>query len=275
MTEQTAARESRPTARAGRRTYNHSRQAPVRRVLRWMITHIGWRVFARIDTARISGLENLPSTGPAILMINHIAFVDPIVVLGNLPRNIVPMAKAEVYRIPVWGIFPWLWDVIPVRREELDRRALEKALAVLEAGEIILIAPEAHRHPSLRRAREGVAYLGHKSGAPIIPVAVENTPGYPTLIGPWNAKKPGAYFRLGRPFRFKPVSGRLPRERLRQMTDEAMYQLAAILPEHRRGEYSDFSKATMETIELVSPGEQAHHNYSKGEQDHGERLQNH
>jgi len=104
------------------RAYDHARREPVRRVLRWMTTHIGWRFLARIDTARITGLENLPPAGPAILMINHIAFIDPVIVLGNLPRNIVPLAKAEVYRYPVWGIFPRLWDVIPVHREELDRR---------------------------------------------------------------------------------------------------------------------------------------------------------
>src|SRR5437773_4793047 len=85
-------------ARAG---YDHASHEPIRRVLRWMIDNIGWTAFARIDHMRISGLENLPASGPAILMINHIAFVDPVVVLGNLPRNIVPLAKAEVYRIPV------------------------------------------------------------------------------------------------------------------------------------------------------------------------------
>ncbi|HLE29064.1 MAG TPA: lysophospholipid acyltransferase family protein [Anaerolineales bacterium] len=243
-----AVRQPRKTAW---RQYDHARREPIRRVLRWAITHIGWRVFARIDYARISGVENLPPTGPAILMINHIAFVDPVVVLGNLPRNIIPLAKIEVYRIPGWGVFPWLWDVIPVHREELDRRALERALAVLAAGEVILIAPEAHRHPALAQAREGIAYIGYKSGAPIIPVALENTPGYPTLMGPWNRRKPGAYFTLGRPFRFKPTPGRLPRERLRLMTDEAMYLLAAMLPEHRRGYYADLSKATMETVERL------------------------
>lgn len=60
-----------------------------------------------------------------------------------------------------------------------------------------------------------------------------------------------AHFPLSRLFRFKPILGRLPRERLRQMTDEAMYVLAAMLPEHRRGYYSDLSKATTETIEWV------------------------
>jgi 1-acyl-sn-glycerol-3-phosphate acyltransferase len=231
--------------------YDHAAHEPVRRVLRWLITNIGWRFLARIDYDRISGLENLPRSGPAILMINHIAFLDPIVVLGNLPRNVVPLAKAEVHNLPIWGFFTRLWDVIPVHREELDRRALERALAVLAAGEIILIAPEATRHRALVQAKEGVAYLGYKSGAPVLPVAVESTPGYPALVGPWNRHKPGAFFRLGRPFRFRPVTGRLPRERLRLMTDEALYQLAGLLPEHRRGHYADLSKATAETIELL------------------------
>src|SRR5262249_39810392 len=92
-----AAAGPRPTLAAG---YDHARHQPMRRVLRWAIDHIGWTVFGRIDRSRINGLENLPASGPAILMINHIAFIDPIVVLGNLPRNIVPLAKAEVYRIP-------------------------------------------------------------------------------------------------------------------------------------------------------------------------------
>jgi len=231
--------------------YDHARHEPMRRALRWAINHIAWRFLARIDMARISGLEHFPATGPAILMINHIAFIDPIVVMGNLPRNIVPLAKAEVYHIPVWGIFPRLWNVIPVHRQELDRRAIERALAVLAVGEVILIAPEATRHPALGQAREGVAYLAHKSGAPIIPVVVEGTAAYPALVGPWNRHKPKAYFQLGRPFRVKPITGRLPREGLRRMTDEAMYVLAALLPEHRRGYYADLSKATMETIEFL------------------------
>lgn len=239
------------TSLTARPAYNHARLERTRWFLRGLIDNIAWRFLARIDRSRIAGLENLPASGPAILMINHIAFIDPIVVLGNLPRNIVPMAKIEATRIPVWGIFPQLWEVITVRREELDRKAVERALEVLRAGEIILIAPEAHRHPALKQAKEGIAYIAHKSGAPIIPVALESTNGYPTLLGPWNAQQPGAYFRLGRPFRFKPVTGRMPRERLRQMTDEAMYQLSAMLPEHRRGDYSDLTKATTETLELL------------------------
>ena len=82
-------------------------------------------------------------------------------------------------------------------------------------------------------------------------LAFRTAHGYPTLVGPWNRNKPGAYFRLGPAFRYKAVLGRLRRERLRQMTDEALYQLAALLPENRRGHYANLTLATMDTIERV------------------------
>jgi len=225
--------------------YDHARHEPIRRVLRWLIDNIGWRWLAKID--RIDGIENIPAAGPAIIMINHIAFIDPIVVLGNLPRNIVPLAKIEAYKIPVWGFFVWLWHVIPVRRGEVDRETLTRALAVLAAGEIVLVAPQGTRQPTLQRAKEGIAYLAHKSGAPVIPVAIEGTQGFPSL-SPKRWAQPGVVVTIGKPFRFKQTPGRLPRETLKQMTDEAMYRLAALLPEHRRGEYGDLSKATSEHI---------------------------
>lgn len=243
MAEQTALANLKSKPRT--RQYDHAKYESMRKVLRWMIDNIAWRWLAKID--KVEGLENLPKDGPAILMINHIAFVDPIVVLGNLPRNIVPMAKREVYWIPIWGIFPLLWNVIPVHRGEIDREALMRALAVLEAGEIVLVAPEGTRHDALREVKGGIAYLAYKSGAPVIPVAVEGTRGFPSLSKKRWAQ-PGATFRLGTPFRVKSLPGRVPREALKAITDEAMYRLAAMLPPERRGEYSDLSKATTDYI---------------------------
>jgi 1-acyl-sn-glycerol-3-phosphate acyltransferase len=229
-------------------TYHHQPLEPRRRVLRWLITNIGFRFLVKIGA--VEGTENIPAAGPAILMINHIAFVDPIVVLGVLPRNIVPMAKAEVYRTPVWGIFPRLWEVIPVRRGEIDRRALRQALAVLEAGEMILMAPEGTRHARLQRGKEGVAYLATRSGAAVIPVAVEGTDGFPTL-NPARWRGSGAVIRIGRRFSFRSHGQRLDREVLRAMTDEAMIVLARLLPEERRGEYADRIDARLRYIDFA------------------------
>ena len=229
--------------------YEHARWETRRRVLRFLIRNIGFTLLAKVD--HVEGVGNVPSQGPAILMINHINFVDPFVVLNLLPRNIVPMAKVEVYNYPIVGIFPRIYGVIPVQREEFDRRAIQGALEVLQAGEIILVAPEAHRGPELRQGKEGVAYLATRADAPIVPVAIDGTIGFPTLPFLPRWRGPGARVKFGKPFRFKTFGKRAGREMLRQMTDEAMYILAALLPEYRRGVYADLSCATRETIEWV------------------------
>lgn len=243
MTESNQGHQSTPAPR-----YDHAHWERRRRFLRFLIRVIGFNLLVRLEG--VEGLENVPATGPAILMINHIAFVDPIVVLHLLPRNIVPMAKVEVYNYPIVGIFPRMWGVIPVRRDEVDRRAIQGALDVLRAREIILVAPEATRSPQLQRGKEGVAYLASRSGAPIIPVAIEGTEGFPTLPFRKRWRGPGAQVRFGRPFCFRADQGRR-HSNLRLMTDEAMYLLAAMLPEQRRGVYADLSKATRETLVLL------------------------
>ena len=229
--------------------YDHHRLERRRRFLRFLIRTIGFTLLAKLD--RVEGLENVPSQGPALLMINHIAFIDPIVVLHVIPRNIVPLAKIEVYDYPVVGIFPKLWEVIPVRREEVDRRAVSQVLEVLRAGEIVLVAPEGTRSPSLTQGKEGVAFLGSRSGAPIIPVAIDGTSGFPAFRFSRAWRQSGAVVKFGRPFRYRKDIIHPGREELRKMTDEAMYVLAEMLPVHRRGVYEDISYATQNTIEWL------------------------
>jgi 1-acyl-sn-glycerol-3-phosphate acyltransferase len=231
--------------------YNHSRWETRRRILRFLVRYIGIPLLVKID--HVEGLENIPANGAGILMINHVAFVDSIFVLHEMPRNIVPMAKVEVYDYPVIGIFPRLWGVIPVRREEVDRQALRGALDVLGAGEIILMAPEGTRTTGsgLQEGKEGISYIATRSSAPIFPTAVVNTAGFPALRGTSRWKGPGAELHFGKPFRFKSELGHPNRQLLRKMTDEAMYVLSAMLPERLRGIYSDLTKATQDTLEWL------------------------
>ncbi|MFM8319271.1 MAG: lysophospholipid acyltransferase family protein [Chloroflexota bacterium] len=229
--------------------YNHAQREPVRRILRMLLSGIGFTLLAKLD--RAEGLENIPAQGPAILMINHISFADSLVVLHAVPRNIVPMAKIEVYNYPVVSIFPRLWGVIPVRRDEVDRRAIQQSLEVLKAGEIVLVAPEGTRGVALQQGKEGIAYLASRSGAPVVPVAIEGTVGFPSLRGSPAWKTPGARLRFGRPFRYKAEYRRARSSDLRKMTDEAMGVLAALLPPERRGVYAALAHATRDTLELL------------------------
>jgi 1-acyl-sn-glycerol-3-phosphate acyltransferase len=229
--------------------YNHAEWETKRNILRWLLRYVGLPLLARVDS--VEGVENIPTSGSAIIMINHISFIDPFIVANPLPRNLVAMAKVEVYDYPVVGIVPRLWGVIPVRRGEVDRRAVQSALEVLRAGEIILVAPEGTRGPVLRQGLEGVAYLASRSGAPVIPVAVDKTDGFPALRFTKRWRQPGGHIRYGRPFRYHADLRRAKSQTLRKMTDEAMYVLAAMLPENRRGFYADLSKATQETFEWL------------------------
>lgn len=229
--------------------YNHARWETQRRFLRFLLRTIGMTLLVKLDQAE--GIENIPMHGPAILYINHIAFVDPIVVLHIVPRNIVPLAKIEVYDYPIVGLIPRLWGVIPVRREEFDRRAVQSVLEVLRAGEIVLVAPEGTRRPALSKAKEGIAYLAARSGVPLIPTAIWGTVGFPTFRTSSRWKKPGAHVRFGKPFRYRDHLKRPSKDELRLMTDEAMYILATLLPPELRGVYNDLDKATQTTIEWL------------------------
>jgi|YNPNPStandDraft_1061719.scaffolds.fasta_scaffold06144_2 1-acyl-sn-glycerol-3-phosphate acyltransferase len=227
--------------------YVHARYEPVRRLLRAAI-RVAAGLLVRLE--QVEGREHVPAQGPAILYSNHLSMIDPVVVIHVLPRNIVPLAKIEAFDYPLIGLFPRLWNVIPVRRGEVDRQALRACLAVLQAGEILWIAPEGTRRPSLLEAKDGMAYLAVRSGAPLVPTAIDGTPGYPTLPFSRRWRQGGISIRFGRPFRFK-ANGRADRQQLAQMTREAMYQLAALLPPERRGTFADLSQATQETIEWL------------------------
>jgi len=232
----------------GTRPYRHADYAAVRGAMRFILRAVAWRILVRIQW--VVGIENIPPTGAAILAINHIALVDPILVLGVVPRVIVPLAKIEVYSYPVVGLLPRMYGVIPVRRGEFDRRALDMAQEVLRAGEIVLVAPEGTRSPAMQLGKEGLAFLAARTQAPIIPIGVDGTVGYPSL-NPRRWRQGGARITIGPPFRYRPTEGRITSERLRLMTDEAMYRVAELLPPDRRGVYADLTRASAETIEPI------------------------
>ncbi len=226
--------------------YDHKRWDRRRRFCRFLLRTLAFTLLVRLE--RVEGLENIPDQGPAIILMNHIAFVDPIVLIYVIPRFIIPMAKIEVYDYPVIGIFPRIWGVIPVRREEVDRKAIQAALDVLRSGEMVLVAPEGTRNPALQRGKEGFAYLASRSAAPVIPAAVDGTIGYPALKYSRRWNQGGITVKFGEPLYFREEFRQAGRDQLRKMADEVMYQLAKLLPEYRRGVYADLSRSTLETI---------------------------
>ncbi|HKW44693.1 MAG TPA: lysophospholipid acyltransferase family protein [Candidatus Eremiobacteraceae bacterium] len=126
--------------------------------------------------ARISGLENVPLTGPLVVAANHRSYLDPPLLGAWFPRTIHYMAKKELFAISWLG--PILRNVhsFPVNREIADPGAIKHALKVLRAGEVVGIFPEGTRNiDGAARARSGAVLLAATAKCPILPVALLHT----------------------------------------------------------------------------------------------------
>ncbi len=208
--------------------------------------------FSLIVDLKADGLDRVPVSGPAILMINHVAFLDPVMLIALLSRRIVPMSKIENLRLPFVNWLIRIWGAINVRRGEVDRQAIKQAIAALASGNLLLMAPEGTRSKSgvLQEPHEGVAYIATRTGAMVIPVGIVGTP----QIGPnlKRLRRTPVHVTFGCPFYFETAGVRVGRETLAQMTDEAMYQLAAVLPPQQRGRFADLRAATTRLLRLVN-----------------------
>jgi 1-acyl-sn-glycerol-3-phosphate acyltransferase len=123
------------------------------------------------------GVEHVPASGPVLITANHSSLLDPPLVGGVQERELVFMAKAELFDIPLFGGFIRRLNAQPVRREGGDAAALRAALRVLEEGRALLIFPEGTRGEEgvLRPGKPGAGMLAVLSGAPIVPAYISGS----------------------------------------------------------------------------------------------------
>lgn len=223
-----------------------------RRVLHALLRGIGFRL-CNVDA---EGLQHIPASGPTILMMNHVSFIDPIVLTAIVPhRYVISMAKAEVVENWFFRTFVNLWGNYVVHRGEVDRTALTNSIELLKSGQLVLIAPEGTRNPQgLEEPRDGMAYIAAHAGATIVPSAVMGVHDWGQRVKRW--RRAYARVHFGRPFRFRSGGDgeRLNKGTRAGMMREAMYQLAQLFPEPYaalRGRYADLSQATTQYLEFV------------------------
>ena len=185
----------------------------------------------------VRGREHVPQAGAGILVSNHIAAVDPAILVGALPRPIALMSKVENYR-GVLKLFMPLVGAFTVRRGTADRRALRTAELLLEQGRLLCLFPEGTRSLSgeLGAAHGGAALLAIKSAAPIIPVAITGTPRIFTRRFPW-IRLPRVTVTVGAPFVAASAERAAHRADREQVTCELMARIAALLPPEQRGSH--------------------------------------
>ncbi len=206
-----------------------------------------FRIFLR---CHVEGWENFPKEGRVIVMINHINFLDPVLVGALAPREVTIMAKREVLDYPFLGLFIRLYGVVPIRRGEIDRKALQAALEALAREQPFLMAPEGTRshHGRLQKAKDGIAYIALKTDAPILPVAIWGQEKFFQNIK--KLRPTEIHIRIGRPFKFI-FPPKIERGDLTKMTTEAMYVLASLLPPEYRGVYANPEKVSFHYVKFL------------------------
>jgi 1-acyl-sn-glycerol-3-phosphate acyltransferase len=204
-------------------------------VFYWMCKHILIGPWVRLlFRPKVEGLENIPTSGPAILASNHLSFSDSIFLPLMVGRKVTFPAKAEYFNSPgIKGFLSKLFfsgvGQVPIDRASgsAAKSALTTLQRILDLGDIVGIYPEGTRSPDgrLYRGKTGVARLALQTGAVVVPCAMINTheiqpPG--TLM----PRIKRVRMKIGHPLDFSRYEG-LAGDRFveRSMTDEIMYEL--------------------------------------------------
>lgn len=197
------------------------------------------------------GLENVPSSGAAIIAPNHISVLDSFFVPLCLGRRMTYVGKAEY--MDDWKtkfVFPAI-GMIPIDRSGGDaaQRALDAAARVLTAGELFGIYPEGTRARDgyLHKGHTGIARLALRTNSPIVPVGIVGS----DLVQPADSRIPKffrrVHLRFGKPISVEKYLDRAnDRLVLRQITDEVMFEIRNLSGQHYVNTYA--------TRPTVSPG---------------------
>jgi 1-acyl-sn-glycerol-3-phosphate acyltransferase len=199
---------------------------------------------ACVTRVKLEGLENMPESGPVLVIANHCSNVDGMLfiayIIPAMGRAMVWLGKEEAMRWPLFGWGMRQNGVVGVRRGAGDLEAFKLARSVLDDGRPLTIFPEGTRSPdgALQAAKEGATVLAIRSGAPILPIAIIGSQRF------WPKGKlprPGRRMtvRVGETFTLSMPQGADRHESLRLATAEMMIHLAALLPPEQRGVYAE------------------------------------
>jgi len=189
---------------------------------------------------KAEGRENVPLTGPLILVANHVHVLDPLLLVFTLPRWIIFVAKEELFH----SLFLRLWlrwaGSLPLQRDGKVRekqRILESAKKALQEGLILGMFPEGGRSHDgkLRKAKPGSAVIASKTDVPLLPVGVVGTDKIHGISWLW--KRPPIVVKIGKPFKLPPTNNKISKAQMQLLTMQLMREIAALLPPEYQGAY--------------------------------------
>ncbi|MFV3305651.1 MFS transporter [Pseudomonas sp. NY15181] len=157
------------------------------RFLVWLLTHSMYRVDHR-------NLDVIPDEGPAVLVCNHVSFVDALLIAGSVRRPVRFVMYYKIFRIPVLNFIFRTAGAVPIAGRNEDAQTYEKAFAkvaeYLREGEVVCIFPEGMLtlDGEMNEFRSGVERIIEETPVPVIPMALQG------LWGSFFSRDPGKGF---------------------------------------------------------------------------------
>jgi 1-acyl-sn-glycerol-3-phosphate acyltransferase len=158
----------------------------------WCLSNVVYRV-------AVEGAANLPSEGPVVIVVNHVSFIDWLIVMGAVKRPARFVMYKAFFEMPVVRVLFEHAHSIPIAGAREDPEALDKAMdaisAELRAGEVVVIFPEGSLTPDgeIHGFRQGIERIIARDPVPVVPMALNG------LWGSFFSRYEGKAFR--RPFR--------------------------------------------------------------------------
>jgi 1-acyl-sn-glycerol-3-phosphate acyltransferase len=196
-----------------------------------------------IAKVEVRGYENVPASGSFIIATNHLGMLDAAMLYYVISRWDVFIPVAEKWEENTF--LRWMgkhFNFIFIDRFNPDLKALRKIISLMEAGNILVIAPEGTRSRTgaMIEGRPGVSYLAAKLNRPIVPVGLAGTEDKTVIANLKRLRRSPLVVTAGKPFTLPALPGAKDRDAaLKENTDEIMCRIAALLPEKNRGVYAD------------------------------------
>lgn len=183
-------------------------------IIKWIVRgaiYIWCRIYYR---AEIIGLENIPKDEPLIFCGNHRNYLDPPLIVATAKRDIKFLAKEELYKNKFLAVLGWVFEAIPVKRDEKDISAIKTSLKDLKEGKCIALFPEGTRNGLEKgeKVKDGVAFFAVRSGAKVLPCGIRG--------GVKGNRK--VTIKYGKPLDYSEYKGKKDKETLEKITKEIM-----------------------------------------------------
>lgn len=192
--------------------------------LLWVLTRVVGRILLGY---RVEG--TVPRRGGVLIAANHASYAD-IPLLGcGVPRRAWYLGRSDLFVPGVKGLLQWLgW--IPLKLGRLDRRAFDRAVGLIQEGNVVVIFPEGGRTLTgqLREAKPGLGMIVAQTGCPVVPAYLKGT--YEVLPpGSTQPRRHPVTVRFGEPMTFgRPTDGGDTKQFYRHVSRAVMERIAAL-----------------------------------------------